>query len=234
MANRNNGKSQAALGILGQLKSMQNPQAVLGMARYGINPNNTYGISMPTLREIARQTGKNHDLALELWESSIHEARILAALIDNPRVVTEGQMEAWVIDFDSWDVCDQVCSNLFDKTPWAYQKAIEWSQREPEFVKRAAFVLMASLAVHDKKARDERFEQFFPIIARESGDERNFVKKAVNWALRGVGKRNRRLNELAIETAGQIAGLDSKAARWVAKDALRELKSEKTRSKFRN
>lgn len=219
--------------ILKQLKSLSNPEAIEGMARFGINPNNTYGVSIPDLRKIAQETGKDHTLALQLWSSGIHEARILAGMIDEPEKVTGEQMEAWVADFDSWDVCDQVCSNLFDKTGLAYQKAIEWSDREEEFVKRAGFVLMAALAVHDKKAGDEKFLEFLPVIKKEAFDDRNFVKKAINWALRQIGKRNMNLNRAAIETAKEIQGIDSKAAKWIASDALRELTDEKTQKRLR-
>lgn len=213
---------------------MANPANVAGMARYGINPENTLGISIPALRSMAKETGSSHELAQELWASGIHEARILAALIDDPQQVTEAQMEQWVVGFDSWDVCDQVCGNLFDRTPLAYQKALEWSNREEEFVKRAGFALMAWLAVHDKKARDEQFEIFFPAILRESIDGRNYVRKAVNWALRNIGKRNRSLNQRAIETARHIARLDSKAARWIASDALNELASPAIQGRLKN
>ena len=224
--------------VLARLKSLASPEAVAGMARFGIRPENILGISMPTLRSLAREVGKggqqpaNHQLALGLWESGIHEARILASMVDVPGLVTEEQMESWVKDFDSWDVCDQVCGNLFDRTPFAYRKAVEWSERSEEFVKRAGFVMMAGLALHDKRAADAALEVFFPCILQESTDDRNFVKKAVNWALRGIGKRSRRLNQRAIETARQIAGIDSKTAHWIASDALRELTSEKVQSRF--
>lgn len=193
------------------------------MARFGINPENTYGVSIPNLRKIARETGEDHALAQQLWASGIHEARILASFIDQPETVTEAQMESWVKDFDSWDVCDQCCMNLFEKTKFAYQKAVEWSSNDKEFIKRTGFVLMARLAVSDKKADDKQFEPFLPIIKREASDNRNFVKKAVNWALRQIGKRNLNLNREAIETAKEIQEIDSKSARWVASDALREL-----------
>jgi 3-methyladenine DNA glycosylase AlkD len=224
--------SDRARDILDQLKALANPEAVAGMARYGINPENIYGISIPVLRSIAKQAGRDHGLADELWDSGIHEARLLACFIGDPKQVTEAQMERWAADFDSWDVCDQCCSNLFDKTPFAYQKAVEWSGREAEFTKRAAFALIAALAVHDKKAEDARFELFLPILLREATDERNYVKKAANWALRQIGKRNRRLNRLAIQTAEEIARIDSKSARWIAADALRELQSEKIQKKL--
>ena len=220
--------------ILKELESLSNPRAVEGMARFGINPENTYGVSMPDLRRIAREIGADHALAQQLWESGIHEARILASLIDRPKMVTEEQMERWVKDFNSWDVCDQCCGNLFGDTEFAYQKAVEWSSREEEFVKRAGFVLMARLAVSDKKADDGRFEGFFSIIKREATDDRNFVKKAVNWALRQIGKRNLSLNSKAIETAREIQGVDSRSARWVASDAIRELTSEAVQERLRD
>lgn len=212
--------------IIKKLKSLSNPKAVEGMARFGINPKNTFGVSIPNLRKIAKETGTNHYLAQRLWSSGIHEARILASMIDDPLMVTEEQMESWVGNFDSWDVCDQCCSNLFDKTKFAYKKAIEWTKRNEEFVKRAGFVLMAVLAVHDKKAKDERFLKFLPIMKRESTDERNYVKKAVNWSLRQIGKRNLNLNKMALKTAKEIKMLDSRTAAWVASDALRELESK--------
>lgn len=218
--------------IVKKLKSLSNPKAVAGMARFGINPENTYGVSIPNLRRIAKQIGKDHALAQELWASGIHEARILAGMIDEPQMVTEKQMEEWVRDFDSWDVCDQVCSNLFDKTSFAHKKAREWSKREEEFIKRAGFVMMAALSVHDKKTKDEAFLKFLPIIKRESTDNRNFVKKAVNWALRQIGKRNINLNKEAIKTAKEIQEIDSKPARWIAADALRELTSKAVQKKI--
>jgi 3-methyladenine DNA glycosylase AlkD len=218
--------------IIARLRSLSNPENVAGMARFGINPQNTLGISIPVLRQIAKETGKDHSLALELWDSGIHEARILAAFVDDPRQVDEAQMERWALDFDSWDVCDQVTGSLFDRTPYAYAKAAEWSARPEQFVKRAAFAMLAWLAVHDKRAGDERFEPYLDIILREAADERNFVKKAVNWALRSIGKRSRTLNEKAINTARQMAELDSRAARWNAANTLRELTSPKIQAKL--
>lgn len=218
--------------IIARLQSLANPANVAGMARYGINPDSTLGVSIPTLRAMAREIGKDHQLAEELWASGIHEARILASIIDDAAQVTEEQMERWVADFDSWDVCDQVCSNLFDKTKFAYPKAVEWSGAEAEFIKRAGFTLMAALAVHDKRAGDERFEPFFLSIVRQATDERNYVKKAVSWALRNIGKRNRQLNTRAIAIAGEIAQIDSQVARWIANDALKELTDERIQSRF--
>ena len=215
-----------AKSALAELKKHSNPKNVEGMARFGISSKNTLGISIPTLRGMAKKTGKDHELALELWDSGIHEARLLAGFIGESGKVTEKQLEKWVLEFDSWDVCDQVCSNLFDQTPFAWRKAVEWSSREEEFVKRSGFVLMACLSVHDKKASDADFEKFFPIIKRESGDRRNFVRKAVNWALRQIGKRNKKLNASAIKLAREIQKIDSKSAKWIANDALRELEGE--------
>lgn len=218
--------------IIDRLKSLADPEAVAGMARFGINPDRTLGVSVPNIRAMARELGRDHHLALDLWESGIHEARMLAAFIDDPKQVDEAQLERWVADFDSWDVCDQTCSNLFDKTPWAYAKAAEWAGRPEEFVKRAGFVMMACLAVHDKKGADEKFLDFLPIIKREATDDRNFVKKAVNWALRQIGKRNIALNKAAVAAASEIRQLDSKPAGWIAADALRELAGEAVQKKL--
>lgn len=217
--------------IVAELESLANPANVAGMARYGINPANTLGVSIPALRGMAKRIGKDHTLALELWKTGIHEARILAGLVDEPARVTEAQLERWAKDFNSWDVCDGLCSNLFDRTPFAYAKAAVWSARPEEFVKRAGFVLMAALAVHDKKAPVSRFREFLPLIEREAVDERNFVKKAANWALRQIGKRNRALNRDAIAAAKRIRNIDAASARWIAADALRELESEAVRKR---
>ncbi|MCJ7751614.1 MAG: DNA alkylation repair protein [Armatimonadetes bacterium] len=212
--------------ILQTLKSHYKPENIAGMARFGIVAKKAYGVPAPALRKLARQIGKDHALAQRLWASGIYDARLLAALIDDPTQVTEEQMESWVADFDNWAVCDGVCLHLFDRTPFAYPKAVEWSAREEEFVKRAGFALMAVLAVHDTKAPDAAFVRFLPIIERESDDDRNFVKKAVNWALRQIGKRNLALNGKAIAAAERIHKKDSRPARWIAADALRELRSE--------
>jgi 3-methyladenine DNA glycosylase AlkD len=211
--------------IIDRLRSAGNPAAVAGMARYGINPAGTLGVSIPVLRVIAKESGRNHDLAETLWASGIHEARILAGFIDDPQAVTAEQMERWVADFDSWDVCDQVCSNLFDRTPFAGAKAIAWSCRPEEFVKRAGFVLMAALAVHDKRARDGDFRPFIERIEAEAGDGRNYVKKAVNWALRQIGKRNERLRRGCVAVAKRIERQGTPSARWISRDALSELTS---------
>jgi 3-methyladenine DNA glycosylase AlkD len=212
--------------VIDELRAMADPSQLAGMARFGISTSGTLGgISLPTLRAMAKRLGKDHRLAAGLWASEIHEARILAALVDDPGLVTEKQMEAWAADFDSWDVVDGACSSLFDKTPFAWTKAVEWSSREEEFVKRAAFAMMAALSVHDKKAPDSAFVALLPVIEREAGDPRNFVRKAVNWALRQIGKRNVALNAAAIDSAERIHRDGPRPAKWVASDALRELRS---------
>lgn len=212
--------------ILSRLRSLRDEKNIAGMARFGIATDKAFGIKHPILKEIAKEHRKDHELALELWASGYHEARLLATIIDDPKQVTEKQAEAWVKDINSWDVCDGFTGSLIDKTPFAYEKAMEWANREPEFVRRAGFALMAWLPVHDKKAADSKFDPFFPLIEKHSTDERNFVKKAVNWALRQLGKRSMGLNRKAIAAARRIAKLDSKAARWIARDALKELESE--------
>lgn len=218
--------------VIIKLKALSNPHNVEGMARFGINPQKLFGISIPPLRKLAKEIGKNHGLALEVWDSGYHEARILASMIDEVDKVTEEQMEKWAADFDSWDVCDQTCMNLFVYTDFAVKKAIGWSRREEEFVKRAAFAMMACYAWKIKKAPDKLFDPFFPIIIRESTDNRNFVKKAINWALRQIGKRNKNLNKKAIETAKEIQKIDNKAAKWIANDALRELNSSAVKKRL--
>jgi len=212
--------------ILKKLRALSNPKAVVGMARFGINPENTYGVSIPNLRRMAKEIGKDHSLAQQLWDSKIHEARILASMIDDLNQVTKKQMDVWIKDFDSWDVCDQCCMNLFSKTPMAWEKAIEWTKREKEFEKRAGFVLMACLAWYDEESSDKKFLVFLPAIKQEANDNRNYVKKAVNWALRNIGKRNLNLNKKAIETAKEVQKMDSRSAKWIASDAIRELTSE--------
>jgi 3-methyladenine DNA glycosylase AlkD len=211
--------------IIQRLKSLSNPVNVKGMARYGINPTNTLGVSIYQLRPLAKEIGRHHNLALKLWDSGIHEARLLACFIDDSQQVTSEQMDTWADQFDSWDICDQACTSLFDQTKYAYEKVHQWSTEEGEFKKRGAFALIAGLAVHDKTATDTDFEEFFPLIIAQSVDNRNYVKKAVNWALRNIGKRNLTLNKRAMETAQKILALDTTSARWIARDALRELSS---------
>ena len=216
------------------------------MARYGINVENAFGVSVYELRKVARSLGTDHELALALWATGNHEARLLACFVDDPAMVTEEQVEAWASDFDSWDICDQATTSLFDRTKHAWAKAAEWAKRDEEWVKRGGFALMAGLAVHDKTATNQAFESLLPLIERGAWDDRNFVKKAVNWALRNIGKLNRALNAAAIACAERIrdsanlrAGGErggdppTRSARWVAVDALRELTSDKVQSRLK-
>lgn len=219
--------------VLERLREQARPDQVQGMARYGMTAEKRMGVRVPDMRRLAKEIGKDHVLALQLWQTGIPEARIVAALVGEPERLTEEQMEAWVWEFDSWDVCDQVCMNLFDKTPLAWQKIHAWSEREEEFVKRAAFALIACLAWHDKEAADERFIELLPVIRQGAIDERNYVKKGVSWALRHIGKRNLTLNSAAIQTARELQALDSRSARWIASQALRELQSEKVQERLR-
>lgn len=213
--------------IIKKLEALKNPRDVEGMARFGIRPKTkVLGIPIPVTRKMAKQIGKNHELALKLFDSRIHEARILAGFIEEPEKITEKQFEKWVKGFDSWDVVDQVCSSCLDKTAFAVKKIFELAKRDEEFVKRTAFTLICCLTVHDKEMPDKDFIKFFPIIKKAATDERNFVKKAVNWALRQIGKRNKSLNKKAINLAKEIQKIDNKGARWIANDAIRELTSE--------
>lgn len=223
----------SAAEVIDNIKVRARPGQLEGMARYGIAVEGRLGVSIPELRKLAKELGRDHQLALDLWRTGIADARILASMVDDPGKLTEAQMEDWVKDFDSWDVCDQVCDNLFEKAPFVWKKITDWSAREEEFVKRASFALMACLAWHDKKAEDARFTELFPLIVRGATDERNFVKKAVNWALRNIGKRNPRLNRESIAVAREIQRLDSRAARWIAADAIRELESQSVQARLR-
>jgi 3-methyladenine DNA glycosylase AlkD len=219
--------------ILKTLHSKANSKNVEGMAKFGMTADRRLGISVPDMRKIARENGKDHEVALELWDSGIPEAQIVAALIAEPDKLTEQQMEHWVKDIYSWDVCDQVCMNLFDKSPLAWKKIHDWSKREEEFVKRTAFSLIACIAWHDKTIPDEKLIELFRLIKTAATDERNFVKKSVNWALRHIGKKNKNLNQSAINLAKEIKQMDSKAARWIANDAIRELQSEKVQLRLK-
>ena len=223
----------SAKDVLDKLQSKAKPEQLAGMAKYGIRVEGRLGVSVPDMRRLAKELGRDHKLALELWRTGIAEARIVAGMVGDPAKLTEEQMEEWVKGIDSWDVCDQVCMNLFEKNQLAWKKIIDWSEMEEEFVKRTAFSLIACLAWHDKKASDEKFVELLPIVIREATDERNFVKKAVNWALRNIGKRNPNLNEAAVNAAKRIQRLDSKAARWIAADAIRELESDAVQSRLK-
>jgi 3-methyladenine DNA glycosylase AlkD len=217
--------------ILGELKALEDPANLAGMARFGINTGRSLGVTVSKLREVAKEIGVDHELARQLWDAGIRETRLLATMIDDPNEVTEEQAESWINDLDSWDVCDGCCM-LLQRTGFAAQKCIEWSSRDGEFVKRAGFVLMARLAFTDKSADDELFDGFLCIIKRESTDGRNYVKKGVNWALRQIGKRSLALNRRAIETAREIRRMDSRSARWIASDALRELTSQSVQERL--
>ena len=197
------------------------------LPRYGINAKHAFGVSVANIRQLAKVLGRNHELALALWETGCYEARMLTAFVAEPKRITPAQMDRWCRDFDNWGICDTLCFHLFDRTPHAYRKAEQWAKRRDEFVKRAAFALMASLALHDKKASDDCFAKWFPLIEGAATDERNFVKKGVSWALRGIGKRNGELRAASIILAERLAKSPEAAARWVGKDALRDL----TRSK---
>jgi 3-methyladenine DNA glycosylase AlkD len=209
--------------VLARLRAQANPANVAGMARYGIGSVGTLGVPVPFIRALAKEAGRDRAMAAELWASGVHEARILATLIDDPALVTRRQMNQWARDFDSWDVCDHACHNLFRYGPLAWEMAVKWSTARREFVRRAAFSLMAGLAVKARNAPNERFEALLPLIAAASTDNRNMVRKAVNWALRAIGKRNPQLREKAIAAAHEIRAIDAPAARWIANDALREL-----------
>jgi 3-methyladenine DNA glycosylase AlkD len=218
---------------LQKLKTHGSRENIEGMARFGITTERRLGVSVPEMRRIARECGKDHPLSIRLWNSGVPEARIVASMIADPAEMTAAEMDRWVSGFDSWDVCDQVCMNLFERTPFAGKKIRQWSRREEEFVRRAAYALIACLAWHDKDAPDVVFTGFLPIIKRGATDERNFVKKSVNWALRSIGKRNPRLNRAAVSTAKEISRLDSKSARWIGADAIRELTSAAVQRRIR-
>ncbi len=219
--------------ILKLFHSNTNEKSKAGMKRFGINTDKAFGLSIPFLRNLGKQIGKDHELALELWESDYHEARILATMIDESSEVTEYQMDNWANDFNSWDLCDQACNNLFVFTDFADSKAIEWAHREEEFVRRAGFVLMAVSAVHRKEMKDEDFQTYFDLIKEFSLDERNFVKKGVNWALRQIGKRNTNLNNQAVKVCEELLSSESTTVKWIAKNAMKELRDPKHLSRIK-
>ncbi len=221
--------------IVKKLKSWSNPQNIVGMARFGINSNNTLGINIPKLRSLAKQIGKDHKLAQKLWDSKMHEAKILASMIDDYKLVDGRQMDKWIKNFDSWDVCDETCMNLFVFADPAYKKCFIWSKRSKEFEKRAGFALMAIFAFKNKNLTDRYFIKFLPVIKREAKDGRNFVRKAVNWSLRQIGKRNLKLNKTALKTVKEISKIkNSKSAHWIAQDAIRELNSPAVLKRLKN
>lgn len=219
--------------IIQRLEELANPEAVAGMARFGITPKRAYGVTMPELRKLGKLAGTDHDLALRLWADGSREARILTSMVADPNLLDEALADAWVAEFDYWEICDQFCMNLFERAPFAYRKSHEWSRAEGEYVKRTGFVLMARLAVSDKKASDEPFHAFLAAVEREANDNRPAARKGINWALRQIGKRNLALNERAIATAEAVQRLGTPGARWIAADALRELRSEAVQAKLR-
>ena len=213
-----------AAALIAELQAHANPANLAGMARYGIATDRAFGVTIPLLRALAKRAGKDHRLAGELWASGIHEARILATMVEDPARITGAQMDRLARGFDSWDVCDQACQNLFRHTPFAVAKAVQWAGDRREFVRRAGFALMAGLAAQRNRMEDAQFEAFLQLVASAADDDRNMVKKAVNWALRQIGKRNPRLLRKAIAAAERIERMDSRSARWIAKDTLRELR----------
>lgn len=232
MRNQTNTQTLRASYILRRLRSLGSRRNREGMARFGITSKKVFGVGATPLRTLAKRIGKNNALAGQLWKSGYLEARILASLIDDPAKVTPAQMDRWVKDFDNWAVCDACCGVLFDKTPFAVKKAFQWSRDKREFVRRAGFVMMAELAVHDKEASDGVFERFFPSLRRGCTDNRNYVRKAVNWAVRQIGKRNTSLNRKAIRLAREMHSVDTSSSRWIAADALRELTSSSVRKRL--
>ncbi|UCH09163.1 MAG: DNA alkylation repair protein [Fidelibacterota bacterium] len=223
----------SAAEIVDLLRSRGTQENLAGMARYGIRTDRSFGVKAADIKDLARQHKRNHALALDLWATGYREARILAAYIADPKAFTPQLMDAWVADFDSWDICDTTTNQLFRYHPHAYDKALEWSRSERLFTRRAGFALMAGLALKTSKLEDNAYQPFFQRIQTVATDQRNMVKKAVNWALRQIGKRNKVLNTRAITVAEEIAALDNPAARWIASDALRELRSEAVQKRFR-
>jgi len=226
-------KDWSAKQILDELRSLGTQGNIDGMTRFGIRADDVYGVSKPKLDALAKRIGKNHSLALVLWSTGNHDARILAGLIADPRQITSAHMNLWARDFNNWDVCDGTCCHLFVFAKSAWPRALLWTSRKDEFQKRAGFALVAYLAYRDNTAADLQFEEFLKIIEREAWDDRNFVRKAVNWALRNIGKRNLRLNRAAVASALRLQKSDSRAARWIAADALRELRSAAVQSRLR-
>jgi len=227
-------KSMSYEEILQMLEENANPESIAGMARAGITPEHAYGVKIPVLRKIAKNAGRNSELAKKLWSKNTRETRILACMIEDPSTITEEQMEEWVKEFDYWEICDQCIMNLFDRTEFTNRKIFEWTKRGEEYVKRAGFALIARLAWSDKTKSNEEILEFLPLIIREANDERNMVKKAINWALRQIGKRNLFLNKEALKTAEEIMEMETKSAQWIASDAIRELTSESVLKRLKN
>ena len=214
------------------LQALARPEDLAGMARFGIGVKGAYGVKVPAMRALAKEIGRDHELAELLWRHGVRETMVVATLVADPQRVDESLMERWVVDFADWEVCDQCCVNLFGRTPLACAKALEWSAREAEFVKRAGFVLMARLAATEKGAAPEYLAPFHAAIRHEACDDRNYVKKAVSWALRHIGKRDLASNAAAVETAQALRAMDCRAARWIAADALAELTGDAVRARL--
>lgn len=217
--------------VLARLRQMGNPAAVQALAKQAVTPRAALGVSEADLRKLAAEVGIDRLIAQQLWASGIHDARVLASMVDDPARVTPKQMERWVRDFDSWALCDACCVNLFDKTPFAYAKSVAWSARKEEYVKRAAFSLVAALAQSDKKAADTEFLRFIPLVKREAADERPFVRKAVAAALREIGRRGKSLKKIALDAARELDKLEAKPARWIAAEVIRDLTAPKAAKK---
>ncbi|NHJ31996.1 MAG: DNA alkylation repair protein [Asgard group archaeon] len=226
-------KSLSYEEIIQMLEENADPNSLEGMARAGITPEHAYGVKIPILRKIAKKAGRNSELAKKLWTKNTRETRILACMIENPKTITEAQAEKWVKKFDYWEICDQCIMNLFDRTEFTVKKIFEWTKRDEEYVKRAGFALIARVAWSDKTKSDEEILEFLPLIIREAKDERNMVKKAVNWALRQIGKRNLALNKEAVKVAKVLTDMESKSAKWIASDALKELTSESIQKRLK-
>lgn len=217
--------------ILRRLKAQGSAENVAGMARFGITVRNAYGVPTGPLEAMARELGRNHGLARELWATGNREARIVSTYIADPKALTRSEMDRWVRDFDSWDICDGCAIHLFRKSPFAWERALKWAVQKREFVRRAGFAMIATLAVHDKQAPDETFLEVLPLIEQTAEDDRNFVKKAVNWALRQIGKRNAALSVAAMQVAERLAQSENRTARWIGKDAIRDINASWTRKR---
>ena len=224
-------RNRVVEAAIDQLKRVATKATRDGMARFGIPNDKALGVTVGDIRKIAKELGRNHDLALALWKTVVYEARILACFVADPKTVTPKQMDSWAKDFDNWAICDTACFHLFDRTPHAFAKIVKWAKSRDEFVKRGAFALLASVALHDKKAVNASFIKCLPLIAKAAIDDRNFVKKGVSWALRGIGKRNATLRVAAIALAEQLARSENSSARWIGKDTLRDLAKSKKKSR---
>ncbi|HUU79512.1 MAG TPA: DNA alkylation repair protein [candidate division Zixibacteria bacterium] len=218
--------------IIAKFEKHANPENLVGMAKFGITPDHAYGVSLPVIRDLAKEIGKNHLLAQELWNTNIREPRILACMIADPNKVTEELLEKWVRDFDYWEICDQCIMNLFVKTKFAYTKSLEWVRRDDEYIRRSGFVLMAILSYRDKKTDDSKFLSFLPICKKYSTDQRNIVKKAISWSLRRIGARNLFLNKEVLKLTDELMMIESSSAKWIAKDVAKDISRQLVQKKL--